>query len=103
MKGATLQMALGHASFETTRKHYLSVTTEDLRREHELHGPLDGLGGMLKRGAPVQLPGAVRSQLPAPDVLAREIAASNYRAVARRYGCSDTLLRKKLKKAGLLP
>jgi site-specific recombinase XerD len=99
MKGATLQEILGHSKFDTTRRYYLAVSTEDLKNEHELYGPLDQMGDTLKARTG-KLPNA--PQIPDAASLAREVARSNYRAVARRYGVSDTAIRKRLKKAGLL-
>ena len=99
MKGVVLQAALGHSSFTTTAKYYLDVTADDLKEEHKLYGPLDHLRETLRdhRG---KLPHA--PEIPSADVLAREVRSTSYRAVARRYGISDTAIRKRLKKAGLI-
>jgi integrase/recombinase XerD len=99
MRGVVLQEALGHSKFDTTRKYYLDVSTEDLKAEHKLYGPLDNIREMLQeqRG---KLPYA--REIPDAKVLAREVTATTYRAVARKYGVSDTAIRKRLKKAGLI-
>lgn len=99
MKGVVLQEILGHSSFEVTRRFYLDVTTEDLQKEHTLYGPLDNMPLANERTIPRL---ANRPQIPDAQALAREVTASNYCAVARRYGVSDTAIRKRLKKAGLL-
>jgi integrase/recombinase XerC len=99
MKGAVLQEVLGHAKFDTTRRYYLDVSGEDLKAEHSLYGPLDHMSQPLKSQQSSLVNGP---RIPDAAVLAREVAQSNYRAVARRYGVSDTAIRKRLKKAGLL-
>jgi integrase/recombinase XerC len=101
MKAATLQEALGHTDFNTTRRFYLDIAPEDIAAEHALYGPLDN---MVKKGMGFQgNKGAMPSpELPPADVLLSEVTRTNYRAVARKYGCSDTAIRKRLKKAGLL-
>jgi site-specific recombinase XerD len=110
MRGSTLQEVLGHSTFEVTRKYYVNITPEDLRKEHELYGPLDILSKQLKLGhgsSPAEESSVYSgtghsSHLPSAEVLAREVAKSSYCAVARRYGVSDTAIRKRIKKAGLL-
>jgi integrase/recombinase XerC len=99
MKAVVLQEVLGHTKFDTTRKYYLSVSTEDLRTEHNLYGPLDHMPRHLReqRSKLTSLP-----EIPDAKVLAKEVQQSNYTAVGRRYGVSDNTIRKRLKKAGLL-
>jgi hypothetical protein len=99
MRGVVLQETLGHSAFDTTRRYYLDVSTEDLKQEHKLYGPLDNMGDILKeqRGKLGQTP-----EIPPADVLAQEVKSTTYSAVARKYGVSDTSIRKRLKKAGLL-
>ncbi len=115
MRGSTLQEILGHASFDTTRRYYLNIRPEDIRREHEMYSPLDAMSTRLKRGYGRPLPSEAggyppeggaytthRPDLPPADVLLREVVSTSYRAVARKYGVSDTAIRKRLKKAGLI-
>jgi site-specific recombinase XerD len=99
MRGVVLQEALGHSAFDTTRRYYLDVSTEDLKQEHRRYGPLDNMREMLHEQRGKQ-PRSV--EIPSADVLAREVKASNYCAVARKYGVTDTAIRKRLKKAGLI-
>jgi integrase/recombinase XerC len=99
MRGVVLQEALGHSAFEVTRRYYLDVSIEDLKEEHRLYGPLDNMPTLL-RDQRVKLPGT--PEIPPADTLMREVRASNFRAVARKYGVSDTAIRKRLVKAGLL-
>jgi hypothetical protein len=42
-------------------------------------------------------------KLPAPQKLLEEVQASSFKAVARKYGVSDTLIHKRLRKAGIHP
>jgi site-specific recombinase XerD len=111
MKGATLQEALGHTMFDTTRRYYLDISKEDLAAEHAKYGPLDNMSKQLKvyensAVQPARQPvenGRFAAKLPDATVLAYEVSQSNYTAVARKYGCSDTAIRKRLRKAGLVP
>ncbi len=105
MRGATLQEALGHEQFDTTRRYYLNISKEDLLAEHAKYGPLDHLRHELhlEDGSGTRSKNAVPKELPPAEVLAREVAQSNYRAVARKYQMSDMGVRKRLKKAGLIP
>jgi integrase/recombinase XerD len=98
MRGATLQTALGHSKFDITRRYYLDIAKEDLAAEHALYGPLDNMDGQLLAAR-----GALRRELPADEVLATEVAEQGYRATGRRYGVSDTAIRKRLRRAGLIP
>jgi integrase/recombinase XerD len=111
MRGSTLQEVLGHSLFDTTRRYYLDISREDLAAEHALYGPLDKLSRdlrpMRESSSPANRPvldenGRFVPKLPEAHVLAREVAQSSYLAVARKYGVSDTAVRKRLKKAGLL-
>ena len=99
MKGVVLQTMLGHTSFEVTRKFYLDVSTNDLKAEHDLYSPMDRLAHNLKTGG--QISGTPLS-IPEAHILAQEVACSNFSAVGRKYSVSDTAIRKRLKKAGLL-
>lgn len=99
MRGVVLQEALGHSAFDVTRRYYLDVSTEDLKAEHKLYGPLDNMREVLTERS-AKLPHA--PEIPDASVLAREVKAASYRAVARKYGVTDTAIRKRLKKAGLL-
>ena len=107
MRGSTLQEMLGHTKFDTTRRYYLDIAKEDLASEHAQYGPLDNLGRKLKNQPTSDCLRSsrltTRPELPSVEVLAREVQDSSFRATARRYGVSDTAIRKRLMKAGLLP
>jgi DNA-directed RNA polymerase specialized sigma24 family protein len=101
MRGSTLQEVLGHTQFDTTRRYYLDISKEDLVAEHAQFGPLDNMSRQLK-DTPLVKAGSTSSALPPADVLLREVKQSNYRAVARKYGVSDTTVRNHLKRAELI-
>jgi DNA invertase Pin-like site-specific DNA recombinase len=44
-----------------------------------------------------------RKELPQPATLMEEIRATGWRTTATKYGASDATIRKRLKKAGLVP
>jgi site-specific recombinase XerD len=98
MRGATLQEMLGHTKFDTTRRYYLDVSTEDLAAEHALYGPLDNMAGDLRGRSTHLRAREVASQLPDAKTLEREVQASSYRAVARKYGTTDTTIRNHIRK-----
>jgi hypothetical protein len=99
MRGAMLQQLLGHAQFDTTVKYYLHITESDLRAEHQQYGPMDGL--KVKR--PARKLKEPWEKLPSAQKLLEEVQASTFRDVARKYGVSDTLIHKRLRKAGIHP
>jgi hypothetical protein len=110
MRGATLQAVLGHSGFDVTRRFYLDIPKEALAQEHEKYGPLDNLRGDIKP-TPTKACKAEKvlnengrwvPSLPDAKTLLKEVQASNYRRVARKYGVSDTTVRNKLTQAGLL-
>lgn len=110
MRGASLQEFLGHNAFDTTRKYYLHLAKEELAREHKRYAPLDNLREQIRpiQAKSLQL-GRVLNEngrwvpaLPPAETLALEVSESNYSAVARKYGVSDTAIRKRLRSAGLL-
>jgi site-specific recombinase XerD len=110
MRGSTLQAAMGHSSFDVTRRYYLDIPKEALAQEHEKYGPLDNLRADI-RASPKRKVEASKELnemgrwvpvLPDPDRLLIEVRASSYREVARRYGVTDMTIRNRLKKAGLL-
>jgi hypothetical protein len=103
MRGSILQVMLGHKQFDTTRRYYLDTTDEDLATEHEHFSPLDRMTRVLPATARAQPRSSQQPKpLPPAEELLREVQATSYRATARRHGVSDTLIRKRLKKAGLL-
>lgn len=99
MRGVMLQKLLGHANFDTTSRYYLDITEEDLAAEHAKHAPLDSL----RLGKPRPQPTAPAPQLPPAQELLVEVKATSYKAVARKYGVSDTTIHKRLRKAGIHP
>ena len=110
MRGATLQEALGHTMFDTTRRYYLDVSTEGLAEEHGKYGPLDRMSREIQSGREAKQEaskpqldekGKFAPKLPVAQVLVREVTQSSFLAVARKYGVSDTAVRKRIKKAGL--
>jgi integrase/recombinase XerD len=111
MRGPTLQAIMGHTNFNTTKRFYLGIAPSDLEAEHRGASPLDNLSRNTGPTGAYNLASDLRTstgtaskrQLPSPQKLLQEVQQSNYRAVARRYGCSDTWIRKTLKRAGLLP
>jgi integrase/recombinase XerD len=110
MRGPTLQAIMGHSNFNTTKRFYLGIAPGDLEAEHRGASPLDklskpaGLGGnrLLSAEARTLRGHTGKKPLPSPQKLLHEVQQSNYRAVAKRYGCSDTWIRKTLTRAGLL-
>jgi integrase/recombinase XerD len=109
MRGSTLQEALGHTTWDVTRKFYINISKEDLIEEHARYAPLDRMSRQLKAQQPSALrpsagPGASPNRhpkLPDAKVLAREVSESTFVAVARKYGVSDVCIHKRLRKAGL--
>lgn len=100
-----LQRMLGHSSFGVTERYYLNTTADDVR-ESTRYSVADSLMDLLpQRGprrvaplAPVQPRGRpANTNLPDPEQLEKEVAEIGARAVGRKYGVSDTAIRKRLK------
>jgi integrase/recombinase XerD len=108
MRGATLQEALGHTTFDITRRYYLDVSKEDLVEEHARYGPLDHLRQEAKVASKARSPkkpvnhDAVRAKIPNPATLLDEVQHYGYRATGHKYGVSDNAIRGRLKRAGLI-
>jgi integrase/recombinase XerD len=98
MRASMLQRLLGHADYNTTLRFYVNITEEDLKEEHAQYGPMDRI--KVEKAAKV-VPAANKLP-PAPELLA-EVQESTFKAVARKYGVSDTLIHKRLRKAGIHP
>lgn len=98
MRASMLQRLLGHADYNTTLRFYVNISEEDLKVEHDQYGPMDRIK-VQKADRAVQ-PG---DNLPSAQELLAEVNASSFNAVARKYGVSDTLIHKRLRKAGIHP
>ncbi len=100
MGGAALQDILGHSDFTVTKKYYLDISSDDLAREHHSFGPLDRLELAPRRH--INESKQVAGTLPGPEVLQAEVSTLGFRGTGRKYGVSDTTIRDRLKKAGLM-